>query len=82
MGFLKDFTAVYKLFKEQELKAKERASVIGNAPTEALVREFMRQAEEGLLVEMGFPNGATLKITRVKTGLESQIGGLRTREEF
>ena len=80
---LKQLGALEKLYREDLAKQDARTKLLSKGLTEEWVRELMRQADTGVVAELSFPSGQSLKITRTITGLENNMSnGPTYKEEF
>lgn len=86
MSILDDLKAVRtlsKLYKDDIAKQKARDKLVQSGITEDFLRELMRQADSGLVAELLFPSGVTLRLTRTLNGLQTETsGGIKFHEEF
>ena len=79
---LKNLRNLSKLYSLELTKQLHRDQVVSKGVTEEILRELMRQADTGVVAELSFPSGVTLKITRTLTGMATESPGINFREDF
>lgn len=82
MGFFRDLSNLYKLYKDDLEKKASRDKLLAQGITEDWVKELMRQADTGVVAELVFPSGVSLKITRTLKGADINAAGVDYRETY
>lgn len=86
MGILADLQAVRtlsKIYRADVEKQSARDKLVQKGITEDFLRELMRQADSGVVAELLFPSGVTLRLTRTINGMQTETsGGIKFHEEF
>lgn len=88
LSALKHIVQIESLFQDELKRKHARDQILQTGITEEWVKELMRQADTGVIAELSFPSGVSLRITRTLNGMTSETknagasSGVVFKEQF